>query len=139
MNPCADMNSDNIRKSILDLESSFFSLWLRKSNIDPRRILKISHKNCIYKTKTETIEKSFNEVSIQCQNSIKICTDGQAQVSKTNETKDTEICYIYLPDLIKNPRSLLSPKHEYQSSKDKYELVNPYVIVDRINQGKTIS
>ena len=157
MNPCADMNSDDIRNSILDLitsidnqrsapiaianmisnkESSLFSLLLRKSNIDPRTILKTSHKNCMYKTKTETIEKSFNEVSTQCQNSIKTCTDGQVQVSQTNESKDTQTCYIYSPGLIKNHRSLLSPKHEYQPSKDRYELVNPYAIVDRVNQGE---
>ena len=112
-------------------ESSLFSLLLRKSIIDPGVILKTCHKNCMYKT-----EKSFNEVSTQCQNSINTCTDEQTQVSQSNESKDTQTCYIYSPSLIKNHRQLIPTKQVHQTSINKYIFINPYAIIDRVNQGE---
>ncbi|CAF1156559.1 unnamed protein product [Rotaria sordida] len=117
-------------------ESSLFSLLLRKSIIDPRTILKTCHKNCMYQTKNDVTEKSFNEVSTQCQNSINTCTDEQTQISQSNESKDTQTCYIYSPTFIKNHRSIISSKHKHQISTNKYMFINPYAIIDRVNQGE---
>ena len=106
-------------------ESSLFSLLVRKSIIDPGVILKTCHKNCMYKT-----EKSFIEVSTQCQNSINTCTDEQTQVSQSNESKDTQTCFI------KNHRPLIPSKQEHQTSINKYVFINPYAIIDRVDQGE---
>jgi hypothetical protein len=111
-------------------DSSLFSLLSRKSIIDPRLILKTYHKNCMYKT-----EKSFNEVSTQCQNSINTCTDEQTQVSQSNESKDTQTCYVY-PS---KHRQIILSKHkqqQQQQSTNKYIFINPYSIIDRVNQGE---
>jgi hypothetical protein len=90
-------------------DSSLSSLLLRKSIIDPRVI----HPNCMYKT-----EKLFNEVS--------------TQVSQSNESKDTQTCYISLP----NQREIIPSKSEYRTSRNKYLFINPYAIIDRVNQGE---
>ncbi|CAF3327394.1 unnamed protein product [Rotaria socialis] len=104
-------------------ESSLFSLLIRKSIIDPRTILKTCHKNCMYNTK--------NEISTQCQNSMNTCTDEQTQVSQSNESKDTQTCYVCSPNLIKKHRSMVLSKEKH-----KYILINPYAIIDRVYQGE---
>ncbi|CAF3324564.1 unnamed protein product [Rotaria socialis] len=104
-------------------ESSLFSLLIRKSIIDPRTILKTCHKNCMYNTK--------NEISTQCQNSMNTCTDEQTQVSQSNESKDTQTCYVCSPNLIKKHRSMILSKEKH-----KYILINPYAIIDRVYQGE---
>ncbi len=82
-------------------------------------------------------EKLFNEVSTQCQNSTNSCTDEQTQVSQSNESKNTQTCYIYSPISIKNHRQMnSSSKYEYQTSTNKYIFINPYSIIDRVNQGE---
>jgi hypothetical protein len=83
----------------------------------------------MYKTKNERIEKTFNEISTQCQSSY---TDEQTQVSQSNESKDTQTCYVYP----KNHRQIISSKREYQPSTNKYIFINPHAIIDRINQGE---
>jgi hypothetical protein len=113
-------------------ESSFTSLLRRKSIIDPHTILKTCHKNCMY-SKTE---KSFNEVSTQCQNSINTCTDEQTQVTQSNESKDTQTCYVCSPTSIKHHRQIISSKHTHQNSTNKYIFINPYAMIDRVNQGE---
>ncbi|CAF3542012.1 unnamed protein product [Rotaria sp. Silwood2] len=117
-------------------ESSLFSLLLRKSIIDPGTILKTCHKNCMYQKKNAIIEKSFHEVSTQCQNSINTYTDEQTQVSQSNESKDTQTCYIYSPALNKNHQSMISSKNKHQMPTNKYMFINPYAIIDRVNQGE---
>ena len=101
---------------ISNTDSSLSSLLLRKSIIDPQAILKTCHKNCMYNT-----EKSFHEVSTQCQHSTNSCTDEQTQVSQTNESKDTQTGYVYSPIPITNQRRMI---------------INPYSIIDRVNQGE---
>ncbi len=78
------------------------------------------------------IEKSFNEVSTQCQNSSNISTDEQIQVTQLNESKDTQTCYIYSP----NHREIIPSKYEYEIPKNRYIFINPYSIIDRVNQGE---
>jgi len=82
----------------------------------------------MYKT-----EKSFNEISTQCQN---LSTDEQIQVSQSNESKDTQTCYIYSPVSIKNYRQIIPSNCEYSISTNKYLFINPYSIIDRVNQGE---
>jgi hypothetical protein len=86
----------------------------------------------MYKTKNERTEKTFNEISTQCQSSTNSCIDEQTQVSHSNESKDTQTCYVYP----KNHRKIISSKREYQPSTNKYIFINPHAIIDRINQGE---
>lgn len=100
-------------------ESSLSSLLLRKSIIDPRGLLQTSHKNCMYKS-----DKSFHEVSTQCQTSA----DEQTQVSQSNQSKDTQTCSVYPSVSVKHHRRIIP-------SNDRL-FINPYSIVDRANQGE---
>jgi hypothetical protein len=74
-------------------------------------------------------EKSFHEVSTQCQHAINSCTDEQTQVLQSNESKDTQTCYVYSPISINNHRQMIK-------SSNKYTFINPYSIIDRVNQGE---
>jgi hypothetical protein len=74
-------------------------------------------------------ERSFNEVSTQCQHFTNTCTDEQTQVSQSNESKDTQTYYVYSPVPIKNHRRMIKPSN-------KYTFINPYSIIDRANQGE---
>ena len=65
-------------------------------------------------------EKSFHEVSTQCQQSLSQCADEQTQVSQSNESKDTQTCYVYSSKSVKTPR----------------RMIYPYSIIDRVNQGE---
>ncbi len=81
----------------------------------------------MYKT-----DKSFNEVSTQCQHSTDICTDEQTQISQSKESKDTQTCFIYSPISIKNSRHIIPSKQPSNT----YTFINPYSIIDRVNQGE---
>ena len=99
-------------------DASLFSVLQRKSIIDPRAILKTCHKNCMYKT----ADKSFQEVSTQCQESSHSCADEQTQVSRSNESKDTQTSPTVAQPTVAPSR--------------KYAFVNPYALIDRVNQGE---
>lgn len=71
-------------------------------------------------------EKSFNEVSTQYEDASNVCTDEQTQILQLNESKDTQTYSIHSPISIKNSRI----------STNKYTFVNPYSILDRVNQGE---
>lgn len=116
---------------ITNNKSSLFSLLARKSIIDPYTILKTCHKNCMYNIKKEIIENSSNDVSTQCENSINSLTDEQTQVSQTRESKNTQTSYVYSPNFIEKQQSISSSQ-----SKHRHLFVNPYSIIDRVNQGE---
>ena len=116
-------------------ESSFFSLLSRKAIIDPHLVLQTYHRNCMYKPKLELTEKAFNEVSIQCQNSLdNNYIDEQTQVSQSNESKESQTCDVNSPISIRNQQQ---PETQRTNIKlKKYVLINPYALIDRANQGE---
>lgn len=106
-------------------ESSLSSLLLRKSIIDPRLLLQTYHRNCMY-----TNDRSFHEVSTQSHPSPSTYTDEQTQVSQSNQSKDTQTASIYpLISIKRSDRRITDPSNEHS-------FVNPYSIIDRINQGE---
>ena len=116
-------------------ESSFFSLLSRKAIIDPHLVLQTYHKNCMYRAKLDLTEKAFNEVSIQCQNSLdNNYTDEQTQVSQSNESKASQTCDLNSPISIRNQHQ--SKTEHVQVKLKKYVLINPYAMIDRANQGE---
>lgn len=122
---------------ILNTESSLLSLLVRKSVIDSDIILNSYHKNCMYKKKTDSAELSYNEVSIQCQQDSTItCTDEQTQVSPSNECRDTQTCYSYSPFITTNHQSISSFQQPYPAITKRCVFINPYAIIDRVNQGE---
>ncbi|UJR08904.1 hypothetical protein I4U23_013158 [Adineta vaga] len=114
------------------------SLLSRKTIVDPHLILQTYHKNCMYKIKTESIEKTFCEVSTQCENSLDHChIDEQTQVSQSNESKDTQTSYLYSRIPVKNHLHSLSSKSALQhQTTRKHTFINPYALIDRVNQGE---
>ena len=95
------------------------SVLQRKFIIDPSAILQTCHKNCMYKS----TDKSYQEASTQCQESSHSCADEQTQVSRSNESKDTQ--------------TTTSPVAQPTASPSKkYVFVNPYALIDRVTQGE---
>ena len=64
-------------------------------------------------------EKSLNEVSTQCQNSLNNSIDEQSQLSQSKHTQTN------------SPISSIKNPQQY-----KYRFINPYSIIDRVNQGE---
>jgi hypothetical protein len=92
-------------------QSSLLSLLIRKSIINPQLSIKPYHQNSM-----DITEKSLNEVSTQCQNSLNTSIDEQSQ-SKHTQTN--------------SPMSSIENPQQY-----KYVFINPYSIIDRVNQGE---
>ncbi|CAF0772238.1 unnamed protein product [Adineta ricciae] len=116
-------------------ESSFFSSLSRKAIIDPNLILQTYHKNCMYKATVDLTEKAFNEVSIQCPNSLdNNYIDEQTQVSRSNESKESQTSDVNSPISIRNQQQ--SETQHVKVKLKKYVLINPYAMIDRADQGE---